>query len=247
MGGPMRLGQGGMFGKGKKKVKKMPPPSSWPRVGYVQVHPDDGMVALYPREIFDENPSTFDPPPGPVATWGLTCTTNDDDGMGGIQQYMNMTNLSNNTTMLYSEYESPLEQWISNRLARKFSGGVQQQQHVTTTDDARTFVVKISLALNEGDVWRRIEVPASTRLSVFHDQILIPVCGFARGYHGYVFVDPSDGSTFGPDTNVAAYIDMMHASMQSSKSVFSSFFSFFPSQLNPLIQLKYPERTHRES
>jgi len=45
-----------------------------------------------------------------------------------------------------------------------------------------------------------------------HDQILGPIMGWARGYHGYVFEDPRDGAVIGPKKR-AGYIDMMHASM----------------------------------
>ncbi len=50
----------------------------------------------------------------------------------------------------------------------------------------------------EKDIWRVIRVPASTSLAVLHDQILGPVMGWSRGYHGYVFEDPRDGAVFGP-------------------------------------------------
>ena len=61
----------------------------------------------------------------------------------------------------------------------------------------------------EDDCWREILVPASTSLAVLSDQIIAPVMGWARGYHGYMFVDTADGATLGPKSH-AGYIDMMH-------------------------------------
>lgn len=45
-----------------------------------------------------------------------------------------------------------------------------------------------------------------------HDQILGPIMGWARGYHGYVFQDPRDGAVMGPK-KYSGYIDMMHANL----------------------------------
>jgi hypothetical protein len=65
---------------------------------------------------------------------------------------------------------------------------------------------------NEEDCWRIFRVPASTSLAVLHDQVLCPIMGWARAYHGYVFEDFTDGAVLGPKDN-SGYIDMMHARM----------------------------------
>ena len=57
-----------------------------------------------------------------------------------------------------------------------------------------TYVIKIELKCCEKDVWRRVKVPSGISLSVFHDQVICPVMGWARGYHGYAFEDPRDGT-----------------------------------------------------
>src|SRR5690349_12972627 len=64
----------------------------------------------------------------------------------------------------------------------------------------------------EEDCWRLIQVPASTSLAVLHDQILGPAMGWSRGYHGYVFLDPRDGTIMGPKKN-DGYLDMMHVNI----------------------------------
>lgn len=70
----------------------------------------------------------------------------------------------------------------------------------------------VSLVANETDCWRVFRVPASTSLAVLHDQILNPIMGWSRAYHGYLFQDPRDGSAFGPKT-FPGYFDMQHASL----------------------------------
>lgn len=64
----------------------------------------------------------------------------------------------------------------------------------------------------EDSCWRTLTVPAGTALPVLNDQILGPVMGWARGYHGYVFQDPRDGAVLGPK-KYSGYIDMMHANL----------------------------------
>lgn len=71
------------------------------------------------------------------------------------------------------------------------------------------FHILVMLKDCEGDCWREFTVPAATSLSVFSDQILGPIMGWCRGYHGYVFLDPRDGAVLGPK-KYSGYIDMMH-------------------------------------
>ncbi|KAJ7258743.1 MM3350-like domain-containing protein [Mycena haematopus] len=56
-------------------------------------------------------------------------------------------------------------------------------------------------------MWRRIKVAGATKLSVFQDKILAPALGWTRNYHGYLFVDDSDGAQFGAAG--ASHIDLM--------------------------------------
>ena len=61
-----------------------------------------------------------------------------------------------------------------------------------------TYVIKIELIECEKYVWRRVRVPSGIDLPKFHDQVIVPVMGWARAYHGYVFEDPVDGTQVGP-------------------------------------------------
>ncbi|KAJ7162964.1 MM3350-like domain-containing protein [Mycena filopes] len=76
------------------------------------------------------------------------------------------------------------------------------------------FVLAIRLRSTEGPssteclMERRIKVAGATKLSVFQDKILAPALGWTRNYHGYLFVDDSDGAQYGPDGG--SHIDIMH-------------------------------------
>ena len=64
-----------------------------------------------------------------------------------------------------------------------------------------TYVIKIELVECEKYVWRRVRVPSGIDLPKFHDQVIVPVMGWSRAYHGYVFEDPVDGTQVGPVKN----------------------------------------------
>ena len=66
-----------------------------------------------------------------------------------------------------------------------------RSQHFEDETACRPNVVGVSL-LTEGDVV----------------QVLAPLMGWVRNYHGYQFFDRSDGATWGPEDSNA--IDMMH-------------------------------------
>lgn len=66
--------------------------------------------------------------------------------------------------------------------------------------------------IDEEILYRVVELPGSISLAVLHDKILSAVMGWARGVHGYVFIDLKDGTILGPKKN-SGYIDMMHVKM----------------------------------
>ncbi|KAJ6584418.1 MM3350-like domain-containing protein [Mycena capillaripes] len=57
-------------------------------------------------------------------------------------------------------------------------------------------------------MWRRIKVAGATKLNVFQDKILAPALGWTRNYHGYLFIDDSDGAQYG--AKGGSHIDLMH-------------------------------------
>mmetsp|Transcript_6115 Transcript_6115/g.13337 ORF Transcript_6115/g.13337 Transcript_6115/m.13337 type:complete len:464 (+) Transcript_6115:108-1499(+) len=186
--------------------------------GKLKIHPHDKSVQKYSRVIFEEDPRTYVPDrtrytDGRVTRWGLINLA-EEDPFAFVAGFMNM----NQQPFLYENSSlikplKPDEQFI--HLLEKRKGEYLDSSEV---QDAKrhAYVLKVELCENEKDVWRRIEVPAAIDLSKFHDQVLVPCMGWARGYHGYVFEDPKDGAVIGP-YKYDGYIDMMHVSMTYTK------------------------------
>jgi hypothetical protein len=40
-------------------------------------------------------------------------------------------------------------------------------------------------------IWRRVRVPANITLDVLHDKVLVPLMGWIRNYHSYLFMLPN--------------------------------------------------------
>ena len=82
--------------------------------------------------------------------------------------------------------------------------------HTTATGDSIEPMTDKEKKENENapKVWRLLVCHADTNLDSFHDQIIAPAMGWRRHYHGYKFVVPTSGATFGPQNSDA--IDMMH-------------------------------------
>ena len=70
---------------------------------------------------------------------------------------------------------------------------------LTKTDHALS---RLILAL------RRFKVSGGIVLNTLADKILMPLMGWVRNYHGYVFCDRRDGACFGAKDSNA--IDLMH-------------------------------------
>lgn len=136
-----------------------------------------------------------------------------DVGNSGIESLMKNMMRESNRTRLHAYHKiggSPIEQFIKVLAQRRKDYNEIPELRESL---ARTFELKISLLSNETDVWRKIKVPAAIDLAKFHDQVLVPVIGWCRGYHAYVFRDPKDGAILGPK-KYAGHIDMMHAPMK---------------------------------
>eukprot|EP00814_Leptocylindrus_danicus_P013917 CAMPEP_0116004010 /NCGR_PEP_ID=MMETSP0321-20121206/361_1 /TAXON_ID=163516 /ORGANISM="Leptocylindrus danicus var. danicus, Strain B650" /LENGTH=401 /DNA_ID=CAMNT_0003472257 /DNA_START=20 /DNA_END=1226 /DNA_ORIENTATION=- len=194
-------------------------PSSWSKVGVggkLRLHPDDKQSS-WPDVIFQEDPETFVPdrstfPDEIVHQWGIVDEppedpSSDDMGFSVIQKLIQRQSI----TTMYHPYDTPLLQFISILERRKVKKSGSKE--VVGDLMKKSFIIKMSLGYGcEEYVWRRFRVPASIKLSALHDQVIVPIMGWSRGYHGYVFEDVTDGSTIGPKRN-AGYIDMMHAPM----------------------------------
>lgn len=164
---------------------KLDAPSFWPKlVGVIRKHPDDDGSA-YPRPLLDSG-TAFEPKRnqlGRIVAWGM---------VGSVAEARNtFQNIHSVERRWYQRHKTPVEQFVE--------GLVDQKLNATPVDANTLLIIRCSLGHHcESHCWRRISLPATTKLHMLQDQILVPVLGTARGAKGYVFRDPSDGSAFGP-------------------------------------------------
>ena len=179
--------------------------------GFVYAKPEDNGV--YPSELFSIDPETFQPDPDLfrvekadgtseicVSNWGLKIPEDVRHPLIAMLEQK-----STERIYCFNSALGPLQQFVAVLGRRKKDAYKKYQEELENMD----FILKISLAGCEEECWRRFQVPATISLASLHDQVLVPVMGWARGYHGYVFSEPKDGSIWGPKNN-SGYIDMMH-------------------------------------
>lgn len=201
------------------------PPEHWPKLGYVRRHPRD--TNRYAHVVETSDPSTWAPdlsewPDGRVTRWGVKPPPHKDifnPGDADISKVLQAFSTEGNLEkMLYipttspDNFRTPTEQFI-HVLDRKKRDQVKVDPGIQAAMQDKSFIIRVSLTSGSEVVWRRFRAPAAMALAVLHDQVLGPIMGWARAYHGYVFEDPKDGSVFGPK-RYAGYIDMMHADMK---------------------------------
>lgn len=164
---------------------KLDAPSLWPiLVGAIRRHPDDD-GSVYPRPLLDSG-DAFEPKRnqlGRIVAWGIVGSSAE-----ARDTYQKIRRVE---CRCYQRHKTPVEQFVEALVEQKLS---------TASVDANTLLmIRCSLGRRcESHCWRRISVPATTRLHTLQDQVLVPVLGTARGMKGYAFRDPRDGSAFGP-------------------------------------------------
>eukprot|EP01104_Vermistella_antarctica_P020311 TRINITY_DN864_c0_g1_i2.p1 TRINITY_DN864_c0_g1~~TRINITY_DN864_c0_g1_i2.p1 ORF type:complete len:444 (+),score=88.20 TRINITY_DN864_c0_g1_i2:48-1334(+) len=209
---PEKMKEIAAMNKRARSMKKPAPPSTWPLHGHVRLSPSDD-PRLYPSVIRKQDPAVWVPPaPGPkgVVAWQLVDDDDDsdeDDGMDDLSRMMGGVMAGN----LYINKLSPYEQFCEVLEERKLKA-LKSNEAIQELINTKSFVLNIRLAFCEDYVWRRFRVPAHCSLDKLHDQIITPIMGYARAYHGYVFMDRKDGAVFGPK-KYSGYIDMMHVGM----------------------------------
>lgn len=188
--------------------------NGWTRVGQVEIHPDDyrDYARLYSETVLIEDPHEFTPSPadfedGIVTNWGLKDSDVDAAGKNDPAAYAQA--VMRKERHRYGKKGDPVKQFVNVLKQRKAK--YLQSEIVQNLMDT-TFYLKVSLVGCEKDVWRIFRVPAAIDLSKLQDQVLVPIMGWSRGYHGYVFEDPKDGAVLGP-VKYAGYLDMMHVSL----------------------------------
>ena len=187
----------------------------------IKIHPNDKSTHMYSSIIYTEDPNTYVPDRSDyederVEKWGIEPPSLQEEGDGGIKSMIaRMMMSSSSDAMEYDRHklENPESQFIDILIGRRF---IYNNSDEITAAMKFTYVVRIELCRCEKDVWRRVRVPSGISLSVFHDQVICPVMGWSRGYHGYAFEDPRDGTVIGPAKN-SAYIDTMHVPMNYKK------------------------------
>jgi hypothetical protein len=185
----------------------------------ILIHPNDRGVPFYSPVIFKENPNTYIPDrskyqDGRVCRWGLYDPPREDEN--DVESYCSGIMARSNSALLYHGTKrdcDPQSQFVDILISRKKK--YHNGDDVTAAMNF-TYVIKIKLCNCEDDVWRRVRVPSGIDLSKLHDQIICPVMGWGRGYHGYVFEDPKDGTVVGPQKH-GRYIDTMHVPMHYIK------------------------------
>lgn len=192
-------------------------PASWKQKGSVFIHPED--TKQYPPMIFSD-PATFLPSDFPTPSnsdsratkWGIWEPDEFSNDRAAFMMAM-MRGHNPREKILYAGFgprtsrgDNPLMQFIKLLEKRKRA---EVNTEVVQNALTKVFTIRISL-VRCPQVWRRFRVPGRTALSVLHDQILVAVMGWGRGYHGYVF-EGGDGCAIGPINDTMAYVDMMHA------------------------------------
>eukprot|EP00985_Skeletonema_marinoi_P027975 scaffold23659_cov205-Skeletonema_marinoi.AAC.7 len=189
----------------------------------IRVHPNDKSTSMYSSIIYTEDPNTYIPDRSDyiddrVQKWGIEPPSSQEGGSSGdgLLDFMSRMMMSSSTSsMEYYKHnlENPELQFIDSLIERRSKYNNSDE---ITAAMKFTYVVRIELCECEKDVWRRVRVPSGIGLSIFHDQVICPVMGGARGYHGYAYEDPRDGTVIGPAKN-SAYIDTMHVPMHYKK------------------------------
>jgi hypothetical protein len=169
--------------------------------------------------IFSD-PHTFLPQPGSSGmvgdAWGMTRSL---DEMSFMMRRMTTQDLYGNWGSSRID-KTPEQQWVEVRKE------VKRKQLATRREDTLKavpgdFEIRIELVHSNNNgapkpmrppIWREVRLAGATNLGVFQDKILAPVVGWARNYHGYFFMDFSDGALWCPIGKSHA-IDMMHVPM----------------------------------
>ncbi|RPA81045.1 hypothetical protein BJ508DRAFT_376754 [Ascobolus immersus RN42] len=179
---------------------------------WVKIHPYDRIERIDPLYLTDpeKHVPVKDPDTGKFEAWGVV-TRNE------VKNNYEFDRLKMcNTPYFYNDIDSPEEQWFK-FLARRKETRLRADQTVIRQRQSRDFVLKIEydeLKNGKGEslVWRTVKVSGAMKLSVFCDKVVLPVMGWTRNYHAYLFTDRRDGALFGPKN--AAFADLCSMNMR---------------------------------
>ena len=95
-----------------------------------------------------------------------------------------------------------LQRMLGEHYKRKFKEYESTKEFKNGREDVYVLLIQLHMSHLKGasqkKVWRLVTCHADTNLEAFHDQIIGPAMGWKRHYHGYKFIIPTSGATFGP-------------------------------------------------
>ncbi|RPA81046.1 hypothetical protein BJ508DRAFT_118721 [Ascobolus immersus RN42] len=182
---------------------------------WVRFHPEDDLSGLDPVFLTDpeKHIPQVEPSTGRIEAWGIGVPSmvlapgaddlddDDDDDDDNSRLPAHLQRMMANSRM-YNRIRSPECQWVKHRANMKES---QLKLIDQSAHQKRDYILKIEfedLRDKKGMkfIWRVVKVSGETPLSLFADKVILPAMGWARNYHGYLFIDRSDGALFGPKT-----------------------------------------------
>ncbi|GAQ81064.1 hypothetical protein KFL_000690420 [Klebsormidium nitens] len=109
--------------------------------------------------------------------------------------------------MIYSGRDTPEVQFIK-KLAERKDAALAAAKDGAMQRYKQDYVINMYMPELDPTVRRRFKVSGGIVLNTLADKVLMPLMGWVRNYHGYVFCDRREGACFGPKDSNA--IDMMH-------------------------------------
>ncbi|KAJ7119867.1 MM3350-like domain-containing protein [Mycena epipterygia] len=195
----------------KKQEKLLRPRVINGKQTFIKFLPQDDLTAIHPAYLTD--PDHFTPRRhrrGDMLDWGIIELDASDELSLVERIELRRKQDTWQAKCMYHGNLQPQVQFINALKKRKKAKIAAARDPQRESCD---YVLTIRLRDNEeasctsAIMWRRIKVSGATKLNVFQDKILAPALGWTRNYHGYLFVDDSDGAQYGPDGG--SHIDLM--------------------------------------
>ncbi|KAJ7626609.1 MM3350-like domain-containing protein [Mycena polygramma] len=179
---------------------------------FVKFLPQDDLEVIHPVYLTD--PATFKPRRhrrGDMLSWGIIERDNSKELSLVELIQLRMKEDSAMAKCMYHGNLTPQVQFIRGLMEQKKANIADARDPQRELCD---FVLTVRLrgtekaSCTQSIMSRRIKVAGATKLSVFQDKILAPALGWTRNYHGYIFIDDSDGTQYG--AKGGSHIDLMH-------------------------------------
>ena len=168
----------------------------------------------FPRYVFDTNLTdepydlgitvipVFTPKPDPdgnVRYWGLQPMSQKD--RFSVQNAGQVNARAMKFQQIYGTKGLPEQQLIEQLVKRRLKA-IKANKSAREPYYKYSYEVRIQLNGVYPEVFRDFKVSGSMALRTFADKVVIPVMGWQRSYHCYIFTDVKDGSTYGQEQNL---------------------------------------------